>query len=184
MYVMVAFIDTSYLSSVVDLFCEQFPYNDNSIAGVFPAQGRETQDKIVKNFQSNIKTPVVGFHDQELKRGLYNVLRKRPQGVGTYPSFYLHFSHEYGPEFYKQLTSEEIHKITIKGEIRGIKILNTKQRRNEVLDVVKMNMAALQYGTDRYFEILNKSEKDQKLSLTQEDYDVFFDNIELMLYAA
>lgn len=180
--VMIAFIDSQYLSDTVDLFCSGFPYAEGSIAGVFPVQGRETQDKIVKNFQSNIKTPVVGMHDQELKRALYNILRKRPQGPGMFPGYYLHFSYEYGEEFYKQLTSEEIIPIKIKGVQKGIKILNTKQRRNEALDIVKMSMAALQYCMDRYFDLLNKSEKLQKRKLTQEDSSIFFDTIESMLY--
>lgn len=182
MGVMIAFIDSQYLSDTVDLFCAGFPYSENSIAGVFPVQSRETLDKLVKTFQSNIKTPVVGIHDQEIKRALYNVLRKRPQGPGMFPGYYLHFSYEYGPEFYKQLTAEEIVPIKIKGVQKGIKILNTKQRRNEVLDIVKMGMASLQYCMDRYFDLLNKSEKLNKRRLTQEDSNLFFDMIEDELY--
>jgi len=179
---MTAFIDSQYLSDTVDLFCAGFPYADGSIAGVYPVQSRETQDKIVKEFSSNIKTPVVGLHDQELKRALYNILGKKPQGAGMFPSYYLHFSYEYGNEFYKQLTAEEIVPIKIKGVQKGIKILNTKQRRNEVLDTCKMNLAAFQYCLDRYFNILNKSEKNQKRKQTQEDAEIFFDAIENMLY--
>lgn len=176
LFVQIAFIDTSYLSDTVDLFCETFPFDPTGISGVYPAQGRETQDKIVKKLSSNIATPVIGFHDQELKRALYNVLRKRPQGL-NFPGYYLHFSHEYNPDFFKQLTSEEIVKITIKGEVRGYKILNTKQRRNESLDVCKMNIAAMQWGMSRYFELLNEGRKLQKRPEIQEDYDLFMDYV-------
>lgn len=182
LFVNIAFVDTSYLSDTVDLFCGSFDYDPNGIAGVYPAQGRERQDLIVKKVASNIKTPVIGFHDQELKRALYNVLKKRPQGVNLFPGYYLHFSHEYGNEFYKQLTSEEIVNITVKGEKRGFKILNTKQRRNEVLDVVKMNMAAMQYGMTRYFYLLNEQRKLQKRPEIQEDYELYMDYIlEMMI---
>ena len=181
MFVQIAFIDTSYLSDTVDLFCSQFDYDPNGINGVYPAQGRETQDKLVKKIASNIKTPVIGFHDQELKRALYNVLKKRPQGVNIFPGYYLHFSHEFGNEFYKQLTSEEIVPITIKGEKRGFKILNTKQRRNEALDITKMHMAAFQWGMTRYFELLNDQRKLQKRPEIQEDAELFFDFIEEQL---
>ena len=66
--------------------------------------------------------------------------------------------------------------------MKGIKILNTRQRRNEVLDVVKYCMAALQYSMDRYFDILNASLKLQKRPEIQEDPGVFFDAIEQKLY--
>jgi len=121
------------------------------------------------------------LHDQGLKRALYNVLRKRPQGVGTFPGYYLHFSYEYGNEFYKQLTSEEIVPITVKGEKRGFKILNTKQRRNEVLDIVKMNMGAFHLGLSFYFKLLNEQRKLQKRPEIQEDSGLFFDFLEEML---
>jgi len=181
-HVQIAFIDSQYLSSVVDLFCEQFPYNDSSIAGVYPIQSRETQNLTVKEFSSNIKTPVIGLHDQGLKRALYNILRKRPQGFNSYPNFYLHFSHEYGAEFYNQLTSEEIVPVRVAGVVKGFKILNTKQRRNEVLDIVKMNMGALQYAIDRFFKNVNRSRKEQKRAEIQENIDLFFDYLEENLY--
>lgn len=182
LYVMLAFIDSQYLSDTVDLFCDGFPYREGTIAGVFPVQARETQDKLVKEFKSNIKTPVIGMHDQKLKRALYNVLKKRPQGPGHFPGYYLHFSHEYGPEFYKQLTSENIIPIKVKNVIKGYKILNDKQRRNEVLDICKMNMAALQYSMDRFFDIYNKSQKLQKRPEIQENSEMFFNAIENMFY--
>jgi len=107
------------------------------------------------------------------------VLRKRPQGTNSFPMYYLHFSHEYGPEFYKQLTSEEIETIKIRGVIKGIKILNTKQRRNEVLDIVKMHLAAFQYTMDRFFMIYNEGLKLQKRPEIQEDASLFFEWVEV-----
>lgn len=181
--VQIAFIDSQYLSSTVDLFCDGFPFDPENIAGVYPVQSRETQDKRVKNFQSNIKTPVVGINDQAMKRALYTNLRKRPQGPGHFPGYYLHFSYEYGDEFYKQLTSEEIVRVTVRGVDRGIKILNTKQRRNEVLDVVKYNMAAFEYAIDRYFDLLNKRLVSMKKNTVQQEVSIFFDFIEGLNYS-
>jgi phage terminase large subunit GpA-like protein len=183
LFVQVAFVDSQYLSDTVDLFCDSFPYDPNGIAGVYPIQGRESQDKLIKRFKSNIKTPVIGLHDQQYKLALYNILRKRPQGPGSFPSHYLHFSYEYDNELYKQLTAEEIVKITVKGEVKGVKILNTKQKRNEVLDVMKMNMGALQFSIDKFFELLNENQKLQKRSEIQESSDLFFDHIENTLYS-
>jgi phage terminase large subunit GpA-like protein len=94
-----------------------------------------------------------------------------------FPNFYIHFSHEYGNEFYKQLTSEDIVEIKVRGEVKGIKILNTHQRRNEVLDIVKMNLAAFQYAMDRYFKKYNEWAKSQKQPEIQEDAGMFFDMI-------
>jgi phage terminase large subunit GpA-like protein len=182
MRVQIALIDSQYLSDTVDLFCDSFDYNPFEISGVYPMQSRETQDKLVKEFKSNIKTPVIGIHDQEFKRALYNILRKRPQGPGMFPGYYLHFSHEYGPEFYKQLTAEEIIQVKIKGVVKGVKILNTKQRRNEVHDIVKMGMAAFQLALDKYFDILNTNRKLQKLPEVQEDAGLFFDFMEESLF--
>lgn len=181
MNVQIALIDRQYLTDTVDLFCDTFHYDPALLSGVYPMESRETLDKLVKNFKSNIKTPVIGIHDQEFKRALYNILRKRPQGPEMFPGYYLHFSNEYGPEFYKQLTSEEIIPIKIKGVTKGVKILNTKQRRNEVLDITKMGMAALQLAMDKYFEILNDNRKLQKLPEIQEDSGLFFDYLEAVL---
>lgn len=178
MFVQIAFIDSQYLSDTVDLFCDSFPYDPTEIGGVFPIQSRDSQDKLIKRYKSNIKTPVIGLHDQQLKLALYNVLRKRPQSVGVYPHYYLHFSHNYGPELYKQLTSEEIVKITVKGEVRGVKILNTKQRRNETLDIMKMSLGAFQFAMDKYFELLNEQRKLQKRPEVQENSELFFDYME------
>jgi phage terminase large subunit GpA-like protein len=182
MFVQIAFIDSQYLSDTVDLFCDSFPYDPNGIAGVYPIQSRDSQDKLIKKHKSNIKTPVIGLHDQQLKLALYNVLRKRPQAVGVYPHYYLHFSFEYGQELFKQLTAEEIVKITVKGELKGLKILNTKQRRNEVLDICKMGLGALQFAMDRYFEIVNEQRKLQKRPEIQENSEDFFSYCEEMLY--
>jgi phage terminase large subunit GpA-like protein len=183
MFVQVAFIDSQYLSDTVDLFCDSFPYDSTGIAGVYPIQSRDSQDKLIKRFKSNIKTPVIGLHDQQLKSALYNILRKRPQSIGVFPSYYLHFSFEYGYELYKQLTAEEIIKIVVKGELKGIKILNTKQKRNEVLDIMKMSLGALQFAMDRFFELLNENQKLQKRPEIQENSDLFFDRIEEVLYS-
>lgn len=177
-YIQIAFIDSQYLSDSVDAFCDQFPHDPNNIAGVYPVQSRETQDKLVKNAKSNIKTPVVTIADQSFKKVLYNTLRKRPQSPGNFPSYYLHCSYQYSEEFYKQLTSEEIVPVTVKGVKKGILIQNTKQKRNEVLDTVKYNLAAFQYALDNFFHIYNQNLKSQKRGEIQQDIDLFMDVME------
>jgi len=184
MYVQVAFIDSQYLSDTVDLFCDQFPYDPNNIAGVYPIQSRDSQDKLVKHAKSNIKTPVVTLHDQQFKRSIYNILRKRPNGPDSYPSYYFHFSQDYGADFFEQLTSEEIVPVKVRGAVKGYNILNIKQRRNEVLDVVKYQNAAFQYAMDRYFYLLNEERKLQKMPEVQESAGDFFDEMERELFEA
>jgi len=173
--VQIAFIDRQYLSETVDMFCEGFPYEPSDIAGVYPVISRDSQDKLVKHAKSDIKTPIVQIHDQQFKRSIYNILKKRPNGPNSYPSFYFHFSEEYGPDFYNQLTSEEIVPVKVRGVVKGYHILNTKQRRNEVLDVVKYNAAAFQYAMDKYFTILNDHRRLHKMPELQESSSVFMD---------
>jgi phage terminase large subunit GpA-like protein len=182
LFVQSAFIDSQYLSEVVDAFCDQFDYRSENISGVFHIQSRETQDKMVTEFQSNIKTPVVGLHDQKLKHVLYSMLRKKPNGPGQFPGHYFHFSNEYAEEFFDQLTSEEIVTVVVKGAVKGTKILNTKQKRNEVLDIMKMGLGVYQYMMDRYFKILNENRKLQKLAPLQESSSLFMDYMEGLLY--
>jgi len=182
MTVTVSFIDSQYRSAVVDSFCEGFDYSHNNVKGVYPTQSKDTSDKLAKEFKGDIKTPTIGLHDQKLKRALYGILRKRPHSLENFPNYYLHFSHEYGEEFYKQLTSEEIVTVTVKGEKRGFNIINTKNRRNEVLDIVKMQIAALEYAYDKFFVLHNNYLRSIKSHEIQKDIDLFFDAVENELY--
>ena len=182
LFVMLAGIDSQHLGDVVDLFCEKFPYAEGTIHGVFPLQSRETQTTLVKEMKGDIKTPTIQLHDQEFKRVMYNVLKRRPAGVEQFPSYYLHFSHEYNLDFFKQLTSEEIVQVKSKNVIKGYLILNTKQRRNEIHDIVKYHLALFEYAQSKYFEIKNDALILQKRKKIEIDTNVFFDVIENMFY--
>lgn len=182
LFVQVAFIDSQYESLTVDAFCDQFNYDPDNIAGVFPIQAKETQDKLVKEFKSNIKTPVVGLHDQKFKHALYSMLRKRPNGPGQFPGHYFHFSMDYGPEFYNQLTSEEIITTVVKGAVKNTKILNSKQRRNEVFDNCKYHLATYEFMIDKYFKILNEDRKLHKMPELQQSASIFMERMESLLY--
>ncbi|PKL40768.1 MAG: hypothetical protein CVV44_03940 [Spirochaetae bacterium HGW-Spirochaetae-1] len=190
MNVQIAFVDSQYHKDQVYNFCDQFDYHQESIAGVYPVLAREAIDagKTTKIMKSDIKTPVVGLSDQKLKFALYGTLRKTPYAEG-YPYGYMHFPRKgdqaFGEEFYKQLTSEEIFIETKKNGKQRITIENRKQRRNEVFDVAKYNIAAYQFAFDRYFEIENEKRKAQKLVEIQPDNDVFINEQEAaLLYAA
>lgn len=180
--VMLAGIDSQHLGDVVDLFCEKFPYEEGTIHGVFPLQSRDSQNTLVKEMKGDIKTPTIQLHDQEFKRVMYNILRKRPPGVEQFPSYYLHFSHEYNLDFFKQLTAEEVVPIKAKNVIKGYLILNTKQRRNEIHDIVKYHLTLFEYAQSTYFKLKNDALKLQKRKEIEIDTNVFFDTIEEMFY--
>lgn len=183
MNIQIAFIDCQYLKDQVDKFCDQFNYFPDSISGVYPIIARESlvAGVTTKIMKSDIKTPIIGLSDQKLKRALYNTLRKKPHKNG-FPFGYIHFSKDYGNEFYKQLTSEEIF-VTIKPNGQKIiKIENRKQRRNEVFDIAKYQIGAYQFAINRYFEILNEKRKIQKLKPIQNDTEVFMTAMEEILY--
>ena len=183
MFVKIALIDSQYLTSTVEDFCEQFPYDHHSIDGVYPLRSQERQDKLVKFAKSNIETPSVSIDDQAFKRALYTTLSKRPINDHHFPSSYMHISKDFGEEFFKQLTSEEIFITKIKGVVKGYSIENRKQRRNETLDLSKYNMAAHQLAIQMYFEILNENLKLDKRKEQQQSSTVFFDFIEESLYS-
>jgi phage terminase large subunit GpA-like protein len=183
MNVIYAGIDSQYRSSVVDSFCAQFPYNPKSMAGVFPLQSRDELNPKVKEFPSNIHTPVLGLSDQAFKRMLYTYLNKRPLSYGSYPSGYIKFSEDYPEVFFKELTSEEIVQVKIRGVHKGYKIENSKQRRNEPLDICKYNLALDEYAMSRYFKSVNEDRKMQKKAPLELSYSKFIEHMEEVLFS-
>jgi len=182
-HISVAFIDSQYHKDQVNAFCDNnFSYYPGSINGVYPVIARESLSTTTKMFKNEIGTPVVGLDDQRLKKAVYNTLRKRPHKDGGFPYGYIHFPKTFGNEFYKQLTSEEVFIETNRKGIKLVSIENRKQRRNEVLDVVKYNFGAFQFALDRFFELENKKRRDQKREEMQQDVDLFFDVMESVLY--
>jgi len=172
----VTFIDQQFLTDTVVAFCDQYEYHRGTVDGVYPVLAREQMQGLVRKMESAIATPVIGISDQAIKRAIYDILKKRrPHGDGTFPHSYVHFSNEYGIDFYKQLTSEEF---VVEKDKYGRKktiIANTKQRRNEVLDTIKYNYAAFQYAVIEFFEAENKKRRGNKQRELEIDLDLFFD---------
>ena len=183
MRIQIAFIDSQYLKDQVNHFCEQFAYHPDMISGVYPILSRDvmTAGITTKVLPSEIANPVVGLADQKLKFALYNTLRKKPYSNG-FPFGYIHFSKNYGREFYKQLTAEEVFVFVKKNGKKIITIENRKQRRNEVFDNVKYHLGAYQFAIDQYFYIANKKRTAQKLKPLQQDTELFMTDMENALY--
>lgn len=173
----ITFIDQQYLTDSVTAFVDSFDYDKNSVNGVYPVLARETLQGsgLVKKIQSDINTPIIALNDQALKKLIYQILKKKPFDDGTFPHSYFHFSEEYNKNFFDQLTSEEY--VVRKDQYNREKtlVLNTKNKRNEVLDIAKMNFAALIYAVNEFFEIQNKNRRARGLKEKKQDLDDFFD---------
>ena len=175
----ITFIDQQFRTDTVTGFCDQFEYHRGTVDGVYPVLSRETMQGLVRKMESPIATPVIGLSDQAIKKTIYDILKKRrPHSDGTYPHSYIHFSNEYGFDFYKQLTSEEFVVEKDKYGRKKTLIMNTKQRRNEVLDTLKYNYAAFLYAVQEFFDAENKKRRMNKKREIEQDLDYFFDILE------
>jgi phage terminase large subunit GpA-like protein len=172
---MITFIDTRYLPNVVNNFVDRFQYHPRVVDGVYPVRGQETQTEIYKVHKNDIATPVVSIHDQRLKRELYSYLkREAPVEGAAFPYGYIHFPATYDETFYKQLTSEEF---VVDRDSRGrerVRIDNIHQRRNEVLDIAKMNLGALHFACLRWFELENKRRRTKHRPEVEVDWGRFW----------
>ncbi len=171
----VSMIDAGYLQDQVNHFCEQFYYSHQVVDGVYPCIGKENLREVWTAHPNDIETPLIHINDQLLKRTIYSYLnREAPTTEAALPMGYTHFPKTFGLEWYKQLLAEEIVIETDKyGRTKAV-VTNAKQRRNEVLDVVKMNWAALYFAYERFFEILNKKRKLQKRREIEKDWSAFW----------
>ena len=174
--IQVAFVDAQgSASDVVKAFCERFPYSPNSWRGVYPVLGKQTLSAIIKEHPSTILTPEILISDQSLKFEIYSSLkRKVPPAGHNFPNGFMHFPSDYSEEFYKQLVAEEVTEVINSKGVASWFISNTKQRRNETLDCVKMTLAGLYYMYLTYFKILNTRRKAKKQKELRPDWNVFW----------
>jgi phage terminase large subunit GpA-like protein len=177
---LVTFIDAGYNTTQVNYFCDQYTYDKTgrTIGGVFPVEGRENLQAIYKFCSNEISTPKVALHDQKLKKTVYTFLRRDSHTAGAaLPYGYIHFSKSLGESFYQQLTAEEWYEEKRAGK-KVSKIENRKQRRNEALDVVKMNYGAVYFTYLRFFEEVNKRRKRKQLHEVDADWAVFWNKFD------
>jgi phage terminase large subunit GpA-like protein len=176
----ISFVDSGYLKPQVNMFCDQFQYYSESVMGVYPARGYETltQGKQVRLEQGDIATPTIAINDQMFKKQVYHYLAQRRSRDGHYPAGFIHFARTYPHDFYAQLVAEDVIKYTTKSGVVYHKIENSARRRNEVLDVAKMGLAAYAFAKDRYFHVINKWRKEQKLKLMEINDDEFMSAME------
>lgn len=175
---MITFVDAGYLTQQVETFCDRFDYSDAQMNGVYPIEGAESGADLYARRKSNIKTPKLQLHDQKLKAFLYdNLNKKRAALAADYPPGYVHFPSTYGKDWYEQLTAEVVEEITDSyGRTRRL-IVNKHQKHNEVLDIMKMNLAAYYYSYRRYFEIINDKRKRRGRKPVPVEADVFIREI-------
>ncbi len=175
MWIQIAMIDSPYERDSVHNFCQRFPYQQNSLMGVFPCFGRQTPAKIVSQFESAAGTPAIQMDDQKLKFELYSSLkRKAPAVGGNYPAGYMHFPMDYHEDYYKQLTAEDVTETVDAKGIKKYMISNVKQRRNEVLDCCKIALAGLYYTYTQYFKVWNGARKKKKQKEISPDWSLFW----------
>lgn len=179
----VVFTDAGYNTPAVNAFCSQYPPRRNEIGGVFPVFGRDSNivgRRPYKVMEGEIANPAIHINDQTFKQYVYHYLAKEasPRDV-TFPYGYIHFPCDLGEDFYKQLTAEEVYAVKSKsGNKKGVTIENRKGRRNEALDVMKMNYAALYYICLQWFEEINKRRRQQKRKEFPIDWDKFMQMME------
>lgn len=178
----VVFIDAGYNTPAVHAFCSQYPPVRGAIDGVFPIEGRDNiGQRAYRSFESDIANPKIALNDQKLKAIVYHYLSKdRPTAGIDYPMGYIHFACDLTEDFYKQLVSEEMYKITSHSGRTTYKIENRKQRRNEALDVVKMNYGAVYYLCLEYYARENEKRKRNKKREIEVDWPKFFDMMEAL----
>jgi phage terminase large subunit GpA-like protein len=182
--VQVALIDSQYNKEQVNAFCSNnFSHVANSVKGVYPVISRDRlQGQTTKIGKNDIDAPVVIISDQDFKSALYKTLRKRPHKDGVFPFGYMHFPKTFREDFYKQLTSEEVFEQRLKNGKKKITIENRKQKRNEVFDIAKYNIAAFTFAINRYFELENQHRKKNHKKEIQVDTHHFFKVLEDSLY--
>jgi len=145
-------VDTGYNTSNVYDFCRRFDVNR-----VIPIKGQDKQATIVGPPKFVDLTPqgkkvgkvrIYHIGVSILKSELYGWLRQRIAEDGTVPQGYCHFP-EYGPEYFKGLTAEQLEFVMVKGYRRYQWV--KKYQRNEPLDCrVYARAAAAVLGMDRW----------------------------------
>jgi phage terminase large subunit GpA-like protein len=110
---------------------------------------------------------------------VYHYLSRKRVGQSiNYPRGYIHFARDLHEDFYKQLVAEEMYQEVSRSGLKTIRIENRKQRRNEALDVVKMNYLAMYYLFLGYFDGLNSARRRNKRAEVEKNIDAFMDMME------
>lgn len=176
----VAIVDSGFNTQAVNTFCAQYPPIPGDLSGVYPAEGMETmREKYYKLFDTEIANKKIAFHDQNFKKMVYHYLSRDKVGQSVdYPRGYIHFARDLHEDFYKQLVAEEMYKEIARSGNVSIKIQNRKQRRNEALDVVKMNYLAMYYLFLGYFDGVNAARRRNKRAEVEKNIDTFMDMME------
>jgi phage terminase large subunit GpA-like protein len=174
--VLVSFIDAGYLESRVMGFCDQYMYNKHQIKGVYPIVGKKKrrEDAFWKAYRCDINQPRIELNDQKLKWHVYGNLKRKGFYENGFPKWYMHTPADLNEDWYKQLVSEEIISEKDKYGIEQLLIVNSKQRRNEALDICKMNLGALYFVYLRHFEIKNEIRKRKRLKEVDVDWQDFW----------
>lgn len=145
-----ALIDSSFESSVVYQFCDEFV----GVGVVLPCMGESLQNAQRRPYaltkMSGYAQRRVDIQTGQFKSSLYAYLRKSLPDDGLPPMGYCHFPTSYGEKYFKMLTAEELVPVPqrnggTKYEWRGIK---DRGRRNEALDCRVYAMAALHVFKD------------------------------------
>jgi phage terminase large subunit GpA-like protein len=175
----VTLVDAGFLQSVVNHFCDMFPYSPRVVNGVYPVIGRESMGNHAYKTESNdIKTPLLAIDDQKFKKVVYSYLRREPPPEGSaYPNGYIHFPSSLGETYYQQLTAEDWIETTNRDGKKISKIANPHQRRNEALDVTKLNYAALYYMCLHWYEVQNKKRKTKHLRELEINWATFLEGM-------
>jgi phage terminase large subunit GpA-like protein len=146
-------IDTGYNTSFAYDFCRRFLPSQ-----VIPVKGRDSLTVIIGTpsaVDRNSKGKKAGALTlfpvgvSILKQEIYGHLKQHLQEDGTAPDGFCYFPEAYGPEYFKQLTAEQLQKKFVRGYtiFEWVKI----RTRNEALDCrVYARAAASQLGVDRW----------------------------------
>lgn len=182
----VTFIDAGFNAQTVKEFCSKWRYRKGTINGVYPIVGRDevimSKKQYMKNEHSGIATPEIIISDQKYKLLVYHYLDKeRPQSAQGYPRGYIHFPADITESYFTQLTSEELIEETDKYGKTRRKIQNPKKRRNEALDLMKMNFAAVYFMCGEYYESINRRLRAAHKTEKQVDMDGFLNIMKLKI---
>jgi terminase, large subunit len=163
--IIMAMIDSSFRTNIVNSFCDQFE------TGVYPIQGANylSHGEVFRTHKAKSHNNITRFDlaTDLLKDEIYGFLKREISTDNTVPLGYSYFPMEYGEQYFKMLTAEEKkeQKNKISGKLKFSYYLPYKTR-NEALDCRVYNLAAV-YA---YRFLLS-----QELDLTWKDFWNYFE---------
>ena len=143
-------VDSSYESSVVYQFCDQ--YVGQGV--ILPCMGESLQNNTRREYaltkMSGYAQRRVDIQTGQFKSTLYNYLKKSIPDEGLPPMGYCHFPASYGEKYFKMLTAEELvpERMNNGGTRYVWKPIKDRGKRNEALDCRVYAMAALHVFKD------------------------------------